>query len=107
MDLFCNYIPKELLALRINYCRQQLDVLPAVSLQQYQTAKVLVNNHRYRFDSENGKYFYKIYQRRTHLENQLRLCEAIWIPTSRMLPMLIVNLTMPAESYTLIPTNRS
>lgn len=83
MDLFSNYIPKEHLALKINYCRQQLDLLPAVTLQQYKYSsntytRVSANNHRYRFDSENGKYFYKIYQRRTHLENQLRLCEAIW-----------------------------
>ena len=76
-------VPREYLALKINYIRQQLNELPVVTLQKYfppdeNKKRVVVNNHKYCSTTEPGKKFYDIWQQRESLENELRILEAIW-----------------------------
>ena len=83
MELIDKIIPREFLALRINYCRQQLEMLPDTKLYKYtsvnsQCIKVAVGKHRYALDTDTGKHYYQIYQRRDLLQRRLTLYEAIW-----------------------------
>ncbi len=76
-------IPQEYLALKINYCRQQLEKLPKVKLQIHNESgvpsmKLIVGDHRYRPGSEAGKEYYKNWLIRDPLERELQLCESIW-----------------------------
>ena len=83
MNLMNNYIPKEYLALKINYCRKQLNELPVVSLQKYfpsnaNKKRVVVNNHKYSSATDIGKKYIEIMNLRTQLERELRVYESIW-----------------------------
>ena len=83
MELVDVVIPKELLALRINFCRQQLEKLPVVKMQIHtvagiQTKRLFCGTHRYNPDSATGKHYYKIWQRRDVLQRRLKIYEAVW-----------------------------
>ena len=83
MDLIDKSMPKEYLALRINYCREQLRLLPEVkllthNLQGASVQRLSVGTHRYNPDSNTGKHYYKIWQRRDVLQRRLKLYEAVW-----------------------------
>jgi hypothetical protein len=83
MNLMNNYIPKEYLALKINYCHKQLKELPVVSLQKYfpsnpNKKRVVVNNHKYSSATDIGMKYIEIMNLRTQLERELRVYEAIW-----------------------------
>ena len=83
MDLMNNYVPKEYLALKINYCRQQLERLPYISMHEHiiageKTKKLIIGDHKYRLNSEKGQMYYKFMNLRTQLERELRVYEAIW-----------------------------
>ena len=100
MDLIIKHIPPEYLSLKINYCRQQLAELPEVNLQVYtlhgvQTKVVIVGNHRYRVDSNNGKEYLGYYKKRKYYERQLHVFESVWDgsykgePDSECMPMKV------------------
>lgn len=77
------YIPQEYLALKISYCRQQLDKLPEVKVQDRMingstVKKVIVNKHRYNLDSPTGSEYAKTVELRDGLERELALLEALW-----------------------------
>ena len=83
MEFSNKYIPKEYLALKINYCRQQLELLPSVRMHEHSIEgnikkKLTVGNHRYGWDTPDGKHYYEILLKRDELERQLQLYEAIW-----------------------------
>ena len=83
MELIDKIIPREFLALRINYCRQQLEMLPVVKMQIHNVAgvptkRLFMGEHRYNPDSAAGKKCIKIWQRRDLLQRRLTLYEAIW-----------------------------
>ena len=76
-------IPREYLALKINYCRQQLNLLPKIKLQIHNlsgvpTKRLFVDNHRYNPDSVSGAKYMQLLHKRNELERQLELYEAIW-----------------------------
>ena len=76
-------IPREYLALKINYCRQQLKRLPEVKLQIHNVSGVLterlfVNGHRYGPNTKEGKKYMPLLKIRNELERRLNLYEAIW-----------------------------
>lgn len=78
-----NNIPKEYLALKINYCRQQLNQLPDVKLHVHtvnglSVKRISIANRRFNLDSKDGKQAYKIWIRREQLERELDLYETIW-----------------------------
>ena len=77
------FIPREYLSLKINYCRQQLDKLPVITLQKDGRTsppgkRVVVNNHRYAVSSSKGEYYYSLMQQRDLLERELNLYLSIW-----------------------------
>ena len=83
MKYLDTYIPKEYLALKINYCRNMLATLPRVVMHEYRTGgklrkRVTVDNHRYSLGTEAGDKFCKIMHFRNKLEEELQICEAIW-----------------------------
>lgn len=83
MILMNSYIPREYLALKINYCRQQLKQLPVVKVYRFRTGesenkRVVINNHKYDSRFEPGKEYYDIWKQRDQLERELRIYEAIW-----------------------------
>ena len=83
MEITNKYIPREYLALKINYLRQRLARLPEIALQKYYPAgdgrnRVLIDNHKYSSNSEKGKYYLSIKMEKETLEGELRVLEAIW-----------------------------
>ena len=74
---------QEYLALKINYCRMQLDRLPKIRLQtnykgKGENDKILVNGHRYRLESDAGKKYLNIMQYKDTLKRQLDYYESVW-----------------------------
>ena len=83
MEYLNRYIPQEYLALKINYCRQQLEKLPNAKVHDRMVngsmiQKVIVDKHRYNLDSKTGNDFYEIAQLRDELKRELELLEALW-----------------------------
>ncbi len=83
MDITDKYIPREYLALKINYCKKQLAELPEVVLHEHNVDGVLVKRvssggHRYSLNSETGKQLYNCKIERDSLEMDLHLYEAVW-----------------------------
>lgn len=83
MELIDKHIPRELLALRINYCRQLLEVLPEIKVYKYvkdddQVTKLVVGKHRYDPNLDTGKRYYELWKKRDLVQRKLRLYEAIW-----------------------------
>lgn len=83
MEYLDKYIPKELLALKINYCRKRLRELPNTSLHSHtirgvQTQIIRVDSHKYNLNFPKGQEFYKIIAEREELECRLKIYEAIW-----------------------------
>ena len=83
MKYFGTYIPQEYLALKINYCRQQLELLPRVSMHEFKVRgklrdRVEIGNHRYSLGTQAGDKYYKIMLIRGELEEKLQIYEAIW-----------------------------
>jgi len=83
MEYIDKYIPKELLALKINYCRKRLKELPKTSMHTHsingvQTRIIKLDNHKTYFDSPKGQELYKAMVEREDLECRLKVYEAIW-----------------------------
>lgn len=83
MEIMDRYIPREYLALKINYCRRQLEELPAVRMHEHiidgsTKKKLTVGKHRYGWDTPDGKHYYRILLMRDEFERQLQLYEAMW-----------------------------
>ena len=83
MELFNTYIPREYLALKINYLKKQLKELPIITLINKPRnvgtpIRVVVDNHRYLFSSEKGQYYYQILEKRERLADELKVYQAIW-----------------------------
>lgn len=83
MELLDKHIPRELLALRINYCRQLLEVLPEVKVYKNNSGedlkiRIVMGNHKYLPNSDLGKKYYNLWKKRDLVQRKLRLYEAIW-----------------------------
>ena len=83
MEYLDKYIPKELLALKINYCKKRLRELPKVSVckdkvRGIQVIRLRSENHRFKKDSSKGQELYEAMLERENLEQQLKVYEAIW-----------------------------
>ena len=91
MTILEPYIPKEYLALKINYCKQQLAALPEVTMSERKvkgtTKKVyLVKNHIYLPDSKIGTKLQLVTQQREELLCDLSKYEGLWNSAFRGLP---------------------
>lgn len=83
MERIDKYIPKEYLALRINYRRIMLAELPVVKLTEHTlygvpTKRISIDNHRYNLNTPAGENCMEIYKQRKLCEQELRCYEAIW-----------------------------
>ena len=83
MKYFGTYIPQEYLALKINYCRRQLEMLPPVSMHEQKSrgkmiTRLVVGDHRFNLNSPSGEKYYKIMLLRNELEEKLNICESVW-----------------------------
>ena len=83
MEYLDKYIPKELLALKINYCKKRLRELPKVSvckekIRGIEVIRLKSGNHRFKKDSAKGQELYASMYEREDLERQLAVYEAIW-----------------------------
>lgn len=83
MDLSGSYVPREYLSLKINYCRQQLSVLPVVKLQRKNKEddsilRVCVGAHKYSTNSDDGRKYLSLMHQRESVEQELQLYRAIW-----------------------------
>ena len=96
MDIYSKYMPQDYLALKISYCREQLEKLPKVSTQTHNRSGssiniVVVGNHKYYANSPNGINALKIRQARSVLEDELNIYEAIWRSKYKTEPDAICN----------------
>ena len=83
MEFLNRHIPQEYLALKINYCRQQLELLPKVTMKTHilsgvPTQLLFVDGHRFKPDSKSGEQSIRDMERRSYLERELQIYEAIW-----------------------------
>ena len=83
MEYLDKYIPKEYLALKINYCKKRLAELPPARVittksHGIQTVKVMSGPHRFNLSSASGKELYDTAIEREELERDLAVYEAIW-----------------------------
>ena len=83
MEYLDRYIPKEYLALKINFCKRRLEQLPKVKLCEYYVSgvavkRITVGKHRYNLASATGKKFYEIGIERKKRERQLQIYQTIW-----------------------------
>ena len=83
MELIVKNIPREYLALKIDYCKLQLKQLPDVRLHAHKakgvvTQKVVIGNHRYNPDSVSGKKSLKVKETKEYYRRQLSLFESLW-----------------------------
>lgn len=91
MELITKHIPPEYLALRIDYCKQQLELLPKYRLQTHSlngvpTLMVLSDGHKHRADSEPGKQMIEQMRLREYHDRQLQVYEAMWFADQRGKP---------------------
>ena len=83
MEIIDKYIPREYLALKINYCRWLLEHLPKVKIRERMLdgtlkKRLIVGNQRYSLDSQSGKDLYSKMELREAVERELALYEAMW-----------------------------
>ena len=83
MEYLDRYIPKEYLALKINFCKRRLEQLPKVKLCEYYVSgvavkRLMVGKHRYNLASATGQKYYAIGIERKKREQQLQIYLAIW-----------------------------
>lgn len=84
MPIFEPYIPKEYLALKINYCKNRLAELPKVTMTQRNVKGIkrtvfVVNNHIYSPDSRTGQQLSFCFQQRETYQSNLSVYEGFWI----------------------------
>ena len=83
MNIVTPYIPREYLALKINYCRQQLAALPEVvrtkrSMRGTIRDVYVVNDHPYSCESKTGKHLLLAEQQREKYLCKLSVLEGLW-----------------------------
>ena len=91
MTILEPYIPKEYLALKINYCRQQLNMIPEAVMTERKvkgsTKKVyVVKKHIYLPDSKTGTKIQLAMQQREEILCNLSKYEGLWNSAFRGLP---------------------
>lgn len=92
MEINNRYIPREYLALKINYCKKQLAELPEVRVRTSRpdsktASTILLGNHRYAFNSTKGQKLYNLLCLRESLECKLLFYNVIWNSYFKDLPL--------------------
>lgn len=83
MEIIDKYIPREYLALKINYCRWQLKQLPKASIHERMLdgslkKRIIVDKQRFSLDSRTGKELLEKMELRETVERELSVYEAMW-----------------------------
>ena len=83
MNITTPYIPREYLALKINYCRQQLELLPTVTMTKRKIKGIikdvyLHNNHAYLPNSVTGIQLQQAFQSRIEINSNLSRLTGLW-----------------------------
>lgn len=83
MNITTPYIPREYLALKINYCKQQLAELPEVSMTKRKIKGIIrdvyiLNNHAYLPNSTTGMQLQTAFQKRSELNSTLSKLSGLW-----------------------------
>jgi len=83
MKLIVNNIPPEYLALRINYCKQQIRQLPDVRMHTYnihgvETKTAVFGKHRYAVSTPRGRELACVMEQKEYYRRQLNIYESIW-----------------------------
>lgn len=83
MDMTNRYIPREYLALKINYCKKQLAELPEVKVHNHivdgeVNKRFIVGNRRYESGSTTGQKLNNIFALRCELDSRLQVYDALW-----------------------------
>ena len=83
MDYNNKYIPREYLALKINYCKRQLEELPEVKIYKHTVKggvkkRIIIGSHKYDIDSPKAIECNRILAQREELISELQIYEAIW-----------------------------
>lgn len=83
MEKLDKYVPREYLALKINYCKKQLELLPKIKVYNHTSGsstciRYIVGNRRYEANSEKGQQYHSMLIKRTELERRLAVYEAMW-----------------------------
>lgn len=91
MNIVTPYIPREYLALRINYCKQQLAELPNVvrserNIRGEKKTVLVSESHCYSLNSTSGRKLAEVIQRREELSCELLKLEGLWNSTFRGIP---------------------
>lgn len=91
MSILEPFVPREYLALQINYCKQQLAMLPEVSMSQrfVRGEKKTIfrcNNHINWANSLAGQELQRIYAQREELLSKLSILEGLWNSRFRCAP---------------------
>lgn len=81
--IFTNYMPKELLALKINACKLALDALPDVSIsmrriRNVRTPVCLIDNHMYTNKSKQGRHYFELAGKRESYMAELKDLDSRW-----------------------------
>ena len=101
MDITNKYIPREYLALKINYCKKQLAELPEVKVYSHmvnglESKRYIVGKHRYESNSTTGQKLSHIFALRKDTERSLNLFETLWnncfqgMPPSSIIPHKVI-----------------
>ena len=96
MEINNRYIPREYLALKINYCKKQLAELPEVRVHNHvvngiDTIRYIVGHHRYESNSATGRKLGDILALREETERNLKVYEAIWTSCFQGQPPALIN----------------
>lgn len=80
MEYTNRYIPREYLALKINYCKERLKEFPVIKLHSHthngiKQLQVVIGSHKYLLNSPAGQKYYQIKLERDALENDLKIYE--------------------------------
>ena len=91
MSIVTPYIPREYLALRINYCKQQLAELPNVvrserNIRGEKKTVLASGSHYHMINSTSGRKLTEVIQRREELSCELLKLEGLWDSTFRGMP---------------------
>jgi hypothetical protein len=83
MENLNRYIPREYLALKINYYRYQLNKIPIIKMHNFNSEgtekkRIVVGKHKYRLNTVAGKKNYDLMIKQDEIRRQLQICETIW-----------------------------
>ena len=83
MDISNKYIPREYLALKINYGKKMLAELPEVKVHNHKVdsgveKRIVVDGHKFAINSEKAQSYNKILLLRDEIKRNLQVYEALW-----------------------------